>query len=63
MGVVFIEVLRDTMKALGDHLSEQDGSAVAPGPGLGLVGNPNAFAQFVRGAYKKLPRDASSLVI
>ena len=63
VGIRFVEVLRDTMAALGDHLLAQDGSIVAPSSGLGPVGNPNAFAQFVRKAYKGLPRDASSLVI
>ena len=63
VGIQFLEVLRDTMAALGDHLLAQDGCIVAPSSGLGPVGNPNAFAQFVRKAYKGLPRDASSLVI
>ena len=63
VGIQLLEVLRDTMAALGDHLLAQDGSAVAPSSGLGPVGNPTAFTQFVRKAYKGLPRDASSLVI
>ena len=63
VGVLFIEVLRDVMTALGDHLSAQDGSIVPPSSSLGPAGNPNAFAQFVRKAYKGLPRDASSLLI
>ena len=63
VGVRFLEVLRDVMAALGDHLTAQDGSKVAPSSGLGPVGNPNVFAQFVRKAYGELPRDASSLVI
>ena len=64
VGLRFVEVLRDTMAALGDHLLAQDGSIVEPSSkGLGPVGNPNAFAKFVSKAYKGLPRDASTLVI
>ena len=63
VGLRFVEVLRDAMEALGDHLLARDGSIVEPSSGLGPVGNPNAFAQFVRKAYKGLPRDTSSLVI
>ena len=48
---------------LGDHLLAQDGSVVAPKSGLGPVGNPRAFEQFVVKAYKGLPKDASSIVI
>ena len=63
VGVRFVEVLRETTAALGDHLLAQDGSVVAPSSGLGPVGNPRAFEQFVLKAYKGLPKDASSIVI
>ena len=64
VGVRFLEVLRDTMAALGDHLLAQDGSVVAaPSSGAGPAGNPDAFALFVRKEKKGLPKDASVLVI
>ena len=63
VGLRFVEVLRDTMAALGDHLLAQDGSIVAPSSKVGPVGNPKAFALFVGKAYRGLPRDVSTLVI
>ena len=63
VGLRFVEVLRDAMEALGDHLLARDGSIVEPSSGLGPVGNPNAFARFVSKAYRALPKDATTLVI
>ena len=76
VGIRFLEVVRDVMKELGDHLLNEDGSkresspaalepvedALAPSvDDVELLGNADAFAAFIRKARKKLPRSATSL--
>ena len=70
VGIRMLEVVRDTMTALGDHLLPADGgeplssSGVAlSSSGADLAGDPGAFEKFVKRARKRLPRPASSLVV
>ena len=76
VGIRFLEVVRDVMLKLGDHLLNEDGSKAKPSPAalepvgdalapsmddVELVGNADAFAAFIRKARRNLPRIATSL--
>ena len=63
VGVRFLEVVRDTMAGLGNHLLDRDGSVVAFEPDVAAVGDRDAFASFVKIARERLPRAATSLVV
>ena len=63
VGVRMLEVARDTMAALGDHLLPEGGSEEAAVSHAELLGDPGAFSKFMKKARGRMPRPANSLVI
>ena len=63
VGMRMLEVARDTMAALGDHLLPEGGSEESAVSHTELLGDIDAFSNFIKKARKWMPRPANSLVI
>jgi len=63
VGVRLVESTREVMAELGDFLLTTDGKAAKPSSAVGPIGDESAFSRFVRKANKKLPVDASSVLV
>ena len=63
VGVRLVEIVRNVMTDLGNHLLTEDGFGPVHKEGDGLTGDPDAFAHFIQYENAALPKETTSLVV